>query len=246
MLAFVQHGRIDREEAIAPNTGRQFKLDFEDVQHQLRTVFGMEITELFRKRRLLSVKNEILTLFPRCSDFPASDLYQNLAARGSQSAVSSSSKSYILNFILPASSSKSYILSFILPAAYRVPPILVPARNPSNTVEASYTGLYTFIVSIIFLLPRGAVAGSWLERYLKRANENSYILNRKKTDREFKRMERDGYIIKVCERDGSGEESIDYVVGPRGKAEVEERGVTGVVWKVYGMNDAEAAELERS
>lgn len=232
MLAFVQHGRIDREEAIAPNTGRQFKLDFEDVQHQLRTVFGMEITELFRKRRLLSVKNEILTLFPRCSDFPASDLYQNLAARGSQSAVSSSSK--------------SYILSFILPAAYRVPPILVPARKPSNTLEASYTGLYTFIVSIIFLLPRGAVAEPWLERYLKRVNANSYILNRKKTGREFKRMERDGFIIKVCEREGGGEESIDYIVGPRGKAEVEERGVTGVVRKVYGMNDAEAAELERS
>lgn len=37
---------------MAPNTGRQFKLVFKDAQQQLRTVFGMEITELPQKEKI--------------------------------------------------------------------------------------------------------------------------------------------------------------------------------------------------
>ncbi|MCJ1265524.1 hypothetical protein MMC22_005404 [Lobaria immixta] len=196
---------------MAPNTGRQFKLVFKDAQQQLRTVFGMEITELPQKEKIT--------------------ISQKRAAQRSQSAASSSSK--------------SYVLTSTLPAAYRVPAILVPARIPSNTVEASYTGLYTFIISIISLSPRGTIAESRLERHLKRMNADNYVLNGEKTEKVLKRMEREGYIVKVRERDGGGEESIDYVVGPRGKAEVGERGVAGVVRKVYGKKDVEAAELEK-
>lgn len=58
-------------------------------------------------------------------------------------------------------------------------------------------------------------------------------------------MERQAYIVKVKERDGGGEESVDYVVGPRGKAEVGERGVAGVVRRVYGGRDMQKDELER-
>lgn len=76
-------------------------------------------------------------------------------------------------------------------------------------------------------------------------NADNYVLNGEKTEKVFKRMEREGYIVKVRERDGGGEESVDYVVGPRGKAEVGERGVAGVVRKVYGKKDVEADELER-
>ncbi|MCJ1426482.1 hypothetical protein MMC29_004385 [Sticta canariensis] len=196
---------------MAPNTGRQFKLVFMEAQNQLRTVFGMEITELPQKEKIT--------------------ISQKRAAQRSQSTASSSLK--------------SYVLTSTLPAVYRVPAILVPARIPSNAVEASYTGLYTFIISLISLSPRGTIAESRLERHLKRMNADNYVLNGEKTEKVLKRMEREGYIVKVRERDGGGEESVDYVVGPRGKAEVGERGVAGVVRKVYGKKDVEADELEK-
>lgn len=143
------------------------------------------------------------------------------------------------------SSSKSYVLTSTLPAQYRVSKILVPPRAPSTATEASYTGLYTFIISVICLSPRATIAESRLERYLKRMNAGNYVLNGEKTEKVLKRMEREGYIVKVRERDGGGEESIDYVVGPRGKAEIGEKGVAGVVRTVYGKKDTEADELEK-
>lgn len=76
-------------------------------------------------------------------------------------------------------------------------------------------------------------------------NADDYVLGGEKTEKVLKRMEREGYIVKVTERDGGGEESVEYVVGPRGKAEVGEIGVVGMVKKVYGKRDVEADELER-
>lgn len=76
-------------------------------------------------------------------------------------------------------------------------------------------------------------------------NADDYVLGGEKTEKVLKRMEREGYIVKVTERDGGGEESVEYVVGPRGKAEVGEIGVAGMVRKVYGKRDVEADELER-
>ncbi|KAL8936648.1 MAG: hypothetical protein Q9211_004092 [Gyalolechia sp. 1 TL-2023] len=58
-------------------------------------------------------------------------------------------------------------------------------------------------------------------------------------------MEKEGYIVRVRERDGGGEETVEFVVGPRGKAEVGERGVAGAVRKVWGKMGTERAELER-
>ena len=80
---------------------------------------------------------------------------------------------------------------------------------------------------------------------MKRMNADNYVLSGEKTEKVLKRMEREQYIIKVKERDGGGEESVDYVIGPRGRVEVGERGVAGLVRKVYGKKDAEADELER-
>lgn len=84
-----------------------------------------------------------------------------------------------------------------------------------------------------------------LERYLKRVNADNHCLGGEKTEKILKRMEREGYVVKVRERDGGGDESVDYVVGPRGKAEIGEKGVAGVVRKVYGKKDLEAEELEK-
>lgn len=76
-------------------------------------------------------------------------------------------------------------------------------------------------------------------------NADDCVLNGERTDNVLKKMERQAYIVKVKERDGGGEESVDYVVGPRGKAEVGERGVAGVVRRVYGGRDMQKDELER-
>lgn len=144
-----------------------------------------------------------------------------------------------------ASSTKSYILTSTLPASYRISAILTPSRIPSTSVESAYTAFYTFVISVISLSPRGMIPEPKLERYLKRVNADNHCLGGEKTEKILKRMEREGYVVKVRERDGGGEESVDYVVGPRGKAEIGEKGVAGVVRKVYGKKDLEAEELEK-
>ena len=195
---------------MAPNTGRQFKNIFEAAQEQLRTVFGMEMTELpQREKTTISQKRA--------------------AARSSQSA----------------SSSKTYILTSTLPARYRRPKVLQPAQIPSTAAESAYVGLTTFVVALIYLSPSNQLAENRLEKHLKRMNADNYVLSGEKTENVLKRMERDKYIIKVRERDNGGEETVDYVVGPRGRVEVAEKGVAGLVRTVYGKQDAEAEELDR-
>ena len=69
-----------------------------------------------------------------------------------------------------------------------------------------------------------------------------------KTDKVLKRMEREGYVIRVKEASGTGEDDVYWVVGPRGKVEVGDAGSVGLVEEVYGakdMQDEDAAELER-
>ena len=144
-----------------------------------------------------------------------------------------------------SASAKSYILTSTLQSRYREPHILPPARIPSTAAEAAYTGLYTFVISVIWLSAGGKISENHLEQALNRMNADNYVLNGERTDNVLKKMERQGYIVKVRERDGGGEETVDYIVGPRGKAEVGERGVAGVVRSVYGRNDLQEDELER-
>lgn len=122
---------------------------------------------LLRKRKSRSVKNEVLALVFHTALNLLHLTYQNLAAQRSQSA---------------ASSSKSYVLTSILTVAYCVPLIYVPACIPSDAVEESFTGFYTFIVSIMSLSPRGMIMECILERYLKRIHEDNYVLNDEKTE----------------------------------------------------------------
>ncbi len=198
---------------MAPNTGRQFKHVFNDAQDQLRSVFGMELTELPQREKVT--------------------ISQKRAAQrsGTQSASSSTSK--------------AYILTSTLPARYRQPKILPPPQIPSVAAEASYVGLVTFVLALIYLSPAKTISESRLEKHLKRMNADNYVLNGEKTEKVLKRMEKEGYVNKVRERDGGGEETVDYILGSRGKVEVGERGVAGLVRKVYDKKDAEAEELDR-
>ena len=196
---------------MAPNSGRQFKHVFSEAQNQLRSVFGMEMTELPQKDKVTISQ-------------------KRTAAR---SGVTSST------------TSKAYILTSTLPPRFRKPNILPPAQIPSPASEAAYVGLTSFILALIYLSPSSSISEPRLEKHLKRMNADNYVLHGEKTEKVLKRMEKEQYIVKVRERDGGGEETVDYVVGPRGKVEVGERGVAGLVKRVYNKKDAEADELER-
>ena len=203
----------ERLAVMAPNTGRQFKHVFNEAQEQLRSIFGMELTELPSREKVT--------------------VSQKRAAQRSGTQSTSSS------------TSKAYILTSTLPIRYRHPKILPPPKIPSAAAEASYVGLVTFVLSLIYLSPARTISESRLEKHLRRMNADNYVLNGEKTEKVLKRMEKEGYVSKVRERDGGGEETVDYVLGSRGKVEVGERGVAGLVRKVYGKKDAEAEELDK-
>lgn len=139
----------------------------------------------------------------------------------------------------------------MLPVRFRHPDILPPPQVPTNELESQYTGLYTFVVSVISL-SGGTLPDSRLERYLKRANveetaaQNSMNImtsGQDKTEKLLKRMEKDGYIVKVRDNSG-GEETVDWIVGPRGKTEIGDTGVRGMVKSVYGEVE-DVADLDR-
>ena len=106
-------------------------------------------------------------------------------------------------------------------------------------------GLYTFVVSVISLSEGARCSETKLERALRRVNAGEFV-GGEKTERVLKRMEREGYVVKVREREAGGEESVEWVVGPRGRVEVGEVGVAGLVRGVYkGGRGEDVEDLER-
>ncbi|KIW24224.1 uncharacterized protein PV07_09952 [Cladophialophora immunda] len=129
-------------------------------------------------------------------------------------------------------STKSWILVSTLPPELKQNPLIAqPTRAPNVDVESSYTALYTFILSLIYL-NNNAITDQKLERYLKRVNADTYtpLGNKEKL---LQRMMKEGYIEKRRDT-SSGEEIIEWTPGPRGKIEVGVEGVTGLVRTVYG------------
>jgi len=143
----------------------------------------------------------------------------------------------------PSTSSKSWILVSTLPPDYKTDPdILPPTKAPSENAEATYTALYSFIISLI-LLNNGSLPEAKLERYLKRANADQWtpIIS---TEKLLQKLSKEGYLEKRRDT-SSGEEIIEWVVGPRGKIEVGETGVQGFVRAVHGASGDDDEELER-
>ncbi|KAI4208922.1 MAG: hypothetical protein LQ351_008095 [Letrouitia transgressa] len=143
-----------------------------------------------------------------------------------------------------SASSNAYILTNVLPPRYRNATIIPPSRVPTSSTESAYTGLYTFILALVYLSPGSSISESKLESSLKKMNADNHVLGGEKTEKVLRRMEREGYIVKVREREAGGDETVDYVVGPRGKVEVGEKGVAGLVRKVFGKKDHEKEKLE--
>ncbi|EED19996.1 conserved hypothetical protein [Talaromyces stipitatus ATCC 10500] len=128
---------------------------------------------------------------------------------------------------------KSWMVMSTLPPPFRTPEILPPSKAPTSFLDSTYTALYTFIISVI-TLSGGSILEQKLDRYLKRTNIEQYTpVDR--TDRLLQRLCKEGYLVRNREMDGA-EEIIEYMVGPRGKIEVGESGVSGLVRKVYGRN----------
>ena len=196
--------RSDIPSKIQLQDSRQFKTIFEKAQVVLRATFGMELVELPAKDRVT--------------------MTQKRAAAKSQSQGATSS------------SNRSWVLSSVLPENFRriVAEEAGPSKVPTTEIEGSYTGLYTFVVSLI-MLAGGQLSEAKLDRYLKRCNaDETTPVDR--TDKLLARMCKDGYIFKNRDTSG-GEQVTDYFVGPRGKLEVGEHGVGGLVKKVYNVDD---------
>ena len=141
-------------------------------------------------------------------------------------------------------SSKQWLLCSVLPADYRDADVISPAKAPAKDFESAYTGLYSFIVTVI-ALSGGRLPEARLERILARMNadQNTPVANKEDL---FKRMVKQDYIGKVVEQQG-GENVIDYIVGPRGRLQVGNEGVAGLVRRVYAHSEGGEAqeELER-
>jgi DNA-binding PadR family transcriptional regulator len=87
-----------------------------------------------------------------------------------------------------------------------------------------------------------------MERYLTKLGmrDNTPVQEYEKTEKLQKRLEKDGYIVRIKESTGTGEDDVYWLVGPRGKIEVGDTGVRGLTKAVYGdLEDEDDEELER-
>ena len=140
------------------------------------------------------------------------------------------------------------MLTTKLPSEFRDPLVLQPPAAPTASEDSRYTGIYTVLISLISL-SGGTLPDTKFERCLTRLQmeDRTPILEYDRTEKLVKRMERDGYIVKVKESTGTGDDDVYWVVGPRGKVEVGENGVRGLAKTVFGAMETQAEEeqLER-
>ena len=208
-----------------------FKLVFAGAQALLREVFGMQLVELpGREKTSLKDRRAQATQAAHASarvngggGTGAGETQRSAQAGGGGGAGNNNS------------SNKSWILISILPPAYKTnPSILQPSLAPSSAAESTYTALYTFVVSLIYL-SANALPDNTLHRYLGRVNLEQFSpLEGVSTEKLMARMAREGYVERRREM-VQGEEEVSWVVGPRGRVEVGERGVVGLVRLVNGV-----------
>ena len=99
------------------------------------------------------------------------------------------------------------------------------------------------IISLISLFGQdGRLSEAKLDNYLKRMNVD-INMPMDRTEATLQKMIRQGYLVKIKESN-NGDEIVDWMVGPRGKVEVGNNGVKGLVEEVYG-NDAPEDLAER-
>ncbi|KAF2020458.1 MAGE-domain-containing protein [Aaosphaeria arxii CBS 175.79] len=140
-------------------------------------------------------------------------------------------------------SSGQWVLRNALPDKFRTSNIIEPPRIPTAEIESNYVGFYTMVIALI-TLNGGQLSESKLDRYLRRMNANQST-PMDTTEKVFARMVKEGYIVKIKDS-SSGEEIVDFVVGPRGKVEVGTEGVANMVRTVYGQDSVHDLEQRLS
>ena len=128
----------------------------------------------------------------------------------------------------------AWVLVSILPIPFRTSEILDPPAVPTPAEESKYVAIYTLLISLIALVG-GNLPDAKMERYLRRLQieDNAPVDGFEKTEKLVKRLERDGYVFKVKETTGAGDDDVYWCVGPRGKVEVGDDGTRGLVRSVY-------------
>lgn len=139
-----------------------------------------------------------------------------------------------------------WVLQTILPEQYRLPEIIGPSRplaeDDTMNREDAYVGLYTVAIALI-TISGGMIPEGKLDRAFRRMNaDQSTPLGNK--DKTLGLMVKDGYIVRVKDASSTGEETVDYIVGPRGKVEVGRDGVAQLVRTMYGDSE-DVDELEK-
>jgi hypothetical protein len=135
-----------------------------------------------------------------------------------------------------STSTSLWVLQTILPEQYRLPEIMGPSRPvPDDQIntEDSYVGLYTMTIALI-TISGGMIPEGKLDRALRRMNADQLTPLGTK-DKTITQMIKDGYIVRIKDT-SSGEETVEYIVGPRGKVEVGRDGVANFVRMMYGEN----------
>jgi hypothetical protein len=103
------------------------------------------------------------------------------------------------------------------------------------------------LISLI-RLNGGEMSDSRLKRYLRRLNAETNSFHSTKTEDTLARLQRQGYLIKNVDKEarqhGDEQEATTWYVGPRGKIEVGDEVVAGVVREVWGEQDDDELEAK--
>lgn len=133
--------------------------------------------------------------------------------------------------------SNAYVLVSVLPDAYRTPKIIAPSRVVSADEEAAYVAFYTIIISLI-RINGGELSEPMLKRYLTRLNAETNTFSANKTEDTLAKLQRQGYLVKNVDREakasGEAENATTWYVGSRGKVEVSDEIVAGLIRAVWG------------
>ncbi|KAM3415559.1 hypothetical protein BST61_g9080 [Cercospora zeina] len=146
-----------------------------------------------------------------------------------------------------AKTTSAWVLTSVLPPELRDPAVLAPASAPTSEAEAQYIGIYTTLVSLV-LLSGGTLPDTKMERYLRKLgiDDRTALAGYEKNEQLMKRLEKDGYLYKLKESTGIGEDDTYFVVGPRGRLEVGEDGVRGLARMIMPpQNDEEEEDLDK-
>lgn len=89
----------------------------------------------------------------------------------------------------------------------------------------------------------GELSDPKLKRYLRRLNAETNSFHSTKTEDTLAKLQRQGYLVKNIDKEarqhGDEHEATTWFVGPRGKVEVSDEAIAGLVRAVWGEQSAE-------